>query len=99
LKVSDEFTVPLCRGHHRALHQVGNEAAWWDDLDINALEIARGLWEETHPQLAPINPAPGSAAAAQPDNTFGETEIKGATAVESPTEVGAPALDPQPSQS
>ena len=49
LKVSDEFTVPLCRGHHRQLHQAGNEVAWWEDLQINALEIARGLWEQTHP--------------------------------------------------
>ena len=47
LKVSDEFTVPLCRGHHRQLHQTGNEAAWWGDLQIDALEIARGLWEQT----------------------------------------------------
>src|SRR5262249_27657286 len=30
LKVSDEFTVPLCRGHHRELHQAGNEATWWE---------------------------------------------------------------------
>jgi hypothetical protein len=22
--VSDEFTVPLCRGHHRQLHQAGD---------------------------------------------------------------------------
>jgi ERF superfamily len=28
-KVSDEFTVPLCRGHHRELHRCGDEAAWW----------------------------------------------------------------------
>jgi hypothetical protein len=49
LKVSDEFTVPLCRGHHRQLHQAGNEIAWWDNLKIDALEIARGLWEQTHP--------------------------------------------------
>ncbi len=48
LKVSDEFTVPLCRIHHRQLHQAGNEAAWWEDLDVNALEIAKGLWEESH---------------------------------------------------
>jgi hypothetical protein len=27
LKVSDEFTVALCRGHHRELHQTGNEVA------------------------------------------------------------------------
>jgi hypothetical protein len=27
-KVSDEFTVPLCRPHHQELHLHGNEAAW-----------------------------------------------------------------------
>jgi hypothetical protein len=47
LKVSDEFAVPLCRTHHRQLHQVGDERAWWQDLQINALEIARGLWEQS----------------------------------------------------
>jgi len=50
LKVSDEFTVPLCRGHHRQLHQVGNELAWWQGIKINALEAAKGLWEQTHPK-------------------------------------------------
>jgi hypothetical protein len=25
-KVSDEFTVPLCRGHHREVHRSGDEA-------------------------------------------------------------------------
>ena len=29
LKVSDEFTVPLCNGHHDSLHQTGDERAWW----------------------------------------------------------------------
>jgi Rad52/22 family double-strand break repair protein len=48
LKVSDEFTVPLCRGHHRQLHQAGNEVAWWENLKIDALAIAKGLWDETH---------------------------------------------------
>jgi hypothetical protein len=47
LKVSDEFTVPLCRGHHRQLHQAGDETAWWETQRVNALEIARGLWERT----------------------------------------------------
>jgi hypothetical protein len=100
MKVSDEFTVPLCRGHHRQLHQVGNEAAWWDDLDINALEIARGLWEETHPQLASVNrappTAPDSAAASQTDGRSGE--IKGATGVQVSTDVEAPAIDPRSPQ-
>jgi hypothetical protein len=48
LKVSDEFTVPLCRGHHRQLHQAGDEIAWWKSQRMNALDIARGLWEKTH---------------------------------------------------
>ena len=29
-KVSDEFTVPLCRTHHRDNHRFGDEQAWWD---------------------------------------------------------------------
>ncbi len=59
LKVSDEFTVPLCRGHHRQLHQAGNEISWWEDLHINALEIARGLWEQTRPHTrSPDETAP-----------------------------------------
>src|SRR5450830_472946 len=53
LKVSDEFTVPLCRGPHRQLHQAGDEQAWWDNLHINALEIAKGLWEESRMKTFP----------------------------------------------
>jgi len=48
-KVSDEFTVRLCRGHHRQLHQAGNEITWWEGLNINAMPAARQLWEQTHP--------------------------------------------------
>ena len=28
-KVSDEYTVPVCRLHHRELHAYGDEASWW----------------------------------------------------------------------
>jgi ERF superfamily len=44
-KVSDEFTVPLCREHHRELHKHGNEAAWWANLQIAPVDIARELWD------------------------------------------------------
>jgi hypothetical protein len=44
LKVSDEFTVPLCREHHRQLHHAGNEIAWWHNIDIKPLPIAKSLW-------------------------------------------------------
>ena len=50
LKVSDEFTVPLCRGHHRQLHQASNEVVWWASTKIDALKVARDLWEQTHPE-------------------------------------------------
>jgi hypothetical protein len=48
-KVSDEFTVPLCRGHHREVHRCGNEAAWWAKARIDPTIAARTLWLETHP--------------------------------------------------
>ena len=28
-KASDEFAVPLCRVHHRAVHRARDERAWW----------------------------------------------------------------------
>jgi ERF superfamily len=49
LKVSDEFTVPLCRGHHREVHRAGNEAGWWENAGIDAMAMARKLWTETRP--------------------------------------------------
>ena len=48
-KVSDEFTVPLCRGHHREVHHCGDEAAWWNKVGIDATAAARVLWLKTHP--------------------------------------------------
>jgi hypothetical protein len=48
-KVSDEFTVPLCRGHHRELHHCGDEAAWWARIRIDPSVPARALWLQTHP--------------------------------------------------
>jgi hypothetical protein len=48
-KVSDEFTVPLCRGHHRELHRRGDETAWWQKLGLDPTSAARALWLETHP--------------------------------------------------
>jgi ERF superfamily len=53
-KVSDEFTVPLCRAHHRELHRAGKEAAWWSRVGLEPLESARSLWTTTHPTAASI---------------------------------------------
>jgi hypothetical protein len=48
-KVSDEFTVPLCRGHHREIHRCGNEAAWWKKVGVDPTVLARALWLKSHP--------------------------------------------------
>jgi hypothetical protein len=46
-KVSDEFTVPLCRMHHREVHRTGDERAWWEQRGLAPLDIASGLWRGT----------------------------------------------------
>ncbi len=48
-KVSDEYTVPLCRGHHREVHRCGDEAAWWRNAGVDPTIAARALWLDTHP--------------------------------------------------
>jgi hypothetical protein len=48
-KVSDEFTVPLCRVHHREIHRCGDEAAWWNKTGVDPTAAARALWLKTHP--------------------------------------------------
>ena len=46
MKVSDEFTVPLCATHHSENHMTGNELQWWQDRNIEPLSVARKLWQE-----------------------------------------------------
>jgi hypothetical protein len=47
-KVSDRFTVPICRLHHRELHRRGNERAWWESQGIDPVPVAAKLWAKTH---------------------------------------------------
>jgi ERF superfamily len=54
-KVSDRFTVPICRLHHRELHRRGNERAWWESQAIDPLMIAATLWGRTH-AVVPAEP-------------------------------------------
>jgi hypothetical protein len=61
-KASDEFAVPLCRSHHRALHRASNERAWWQAAGIDPLKVARKLWKHTRVnegQLRPNGMPPG----------------------------------------
>jgi hypothetical protein len=68
-KVSDEFTVPLCRGHHRELHRGGNEAEWWKKSGVDPLAVASMLWAQTRP-------LPAAMQAASAHETERPTEAK-----------------------
>jgi ERF superfamily len=46
-KVSDEFTVPVCRLHHQELHRRGDEATWWGEAHIDPIPIALALWRQS----------------------------------------------------
>jgi hypothetical protein len=76
-KVSDEFTVPLCRGHHRELHRHGNEAAWWGRSGIDPVAAARTLWLKTHPLPTEPDPVDDSDVQA-PD----KSRVEGGSAVQ-----------------
>src|SRR5262249_32088153 len=52
-RVSDEFTVPVCRIHHRELHRWGDEAVWWQKFNIDPLRVALKLWQQSQADLAP----------------------------------------------
>jgi hypothetical protein len=70
-KVSDEFAVPLCRGHHRALHRSRDERAWWRQAGIDPIKVARRLWRETRgmgQQQPERTASPRPHAAADPKN-------------------------------
>jgi hypothetical protein len=78
-KVSDEFTVPLCRMHHRQVHWHGNERAWWEQQRLDPLPMAAGLWaksrgrtEQAGSSADPIDAqntsAPAIEQARTPDN-------------------------------
>jgi ERF superfamily len=82
-KVSDEFAVPLCRGHHRAVHRSRDERAWWRQAGIDPTKVARRLWKATHglgPRRSKRAVLPQSQAAAASSDPTPENEEISATA-------------------
>ena len=59
-RVSDEFTVPLCRIHHRELHRQGDEAEWWGKLSIDPVAVALKLWQHTRLNGTAFPPSGGA---------------------------------------
>jgi ERF superfamily len=62
-KASDEFAVPLCRSHHRAVHRAGDEKAWWKQAGIDPIKVARKLWKHTRIDEGRIEPEPTAQGA------------------------------------
>ena len=54
IKVSDEFTVPLCAIHHQQNHGRGDERLWWQEHKIDPLAVAIRLWRESKHLPAPV---------------------------------------------
>jgi hypothetical protein len=67
-KASDEFAVPLCRVHHRAVHRARDERAWWQAAGIDPSKISRKLWKETRIDGGRIEPE-GTTRAAPGDRS------------------------------
>ena len=72
-KVSDEFTVPVCRVHHREIHRHGDEAAWWAGIKIDPLPIALRLWQ--HGRLNGTAVTDSEATSAAETNGLGPRSI------------------------
>jgi hypothetical protein len=54
LKVSDEFTVPLCAIHHHQIHTTGKEREWWQERNIDPLKVASSLWQHSRDRYSAI---------------------------------------------
>ena len=81
LKVSDEFTVPLCAIHHHRIHTTGKERAWWQEHNIDPLVVASRLWRESRkryaasPELASPEIGFDSPEASEPNDKLDRSAI------------------------
>jgi ERF superfamily protein len=73
-KTSDEFAVPLCRVHHRAVHRARDERAWWQAAGIDPIKVARKLWKETRIDEGRVEPE-GTPQAAAPMQVHNPAEM------------------------
>ena len=76
-KVSDELVTPLCRIHHREVHRAGDERAWWKQIGIDPVRVARKIWRKARPSDGTLQPvlrtAPaGLDAELSPDGAVGK---------------------------
>jgi hypothetical protein len=90
LKVSDEFTVPLCAIHHHSIHTTGKEREWWQERNIEPLKIAKALWQQSRERT---NAPPRDASR---DNAVDERDATRANQASPVIDVSSTAV-PEPS--
>ena len=73
IKVSDEFTVPLCAVHHDECHRSGNERSWWGRYGVDPMQVASTLWRES--QTTTQTPTELLVAASGPAPRKNEVEL------------------------
>jgi DNA recombination protein Rad52 len=84
LKVSDEFTVPLCAIHHHQIHTTGKEREWWEERNMDPLKVAMSLWQHSRDRDSVIaEPASTELAQdlSQPKDKSGEGVIASVPAI------------------
>jgi hypothetical protein len=88
-KVSDEFAVPLCLGHHRAVHRSRDERAWWRQAGIDPIKVARRLWKK--------RPTEWTREGLKNQHYFGRMALRphGAAAASEPRATTKPQEDPR----
>ncbi len=89
-KVSDEFTVPLCRGHHREVHRCSNERAWWQSRNIDPAIVALKLWRTTRGLQEPTAKElpPTSSPTARRSAGAGDASLSDMTITRTKPEIG-----------
>jgi hypothetical protein len=69
-RVSDEFTMPLCRLHHRELHRQDDERAWWSKFNLISIlcPMHSGFGSTPEGSMIRSNQQPNRLATCQSSN-------------------------------
>ena len=78
LKVSDEFTVPLCAIHHHHIHTTAKEREWWQQRNIDPLKVASELWQQSRERF----PSTNETTLPEPHGSSADQSPKGGPAVD-----------------
>jgi ERF superfamily len=90
-RVSDEYAVPLCRTHHRTLHRYGDEAAWWETNKVDAVVVARELWQRTRldgPRGGRVEALLSVGVIESPDEATGLAPVSSDLSAQAPGQAG-----------